>query len=288
VHSYSTKGSKCRCEDRTIGGLLEYVEQRSKVDLYRQEKEALQRQVVRLEVNNEDLRKQLRKLQSENLKVKDLLKQYRQLGHQQTLQEYYEETCMQDNTRPAHTHTRCNTLEEISPEMHSYRRTDKENIKQLFEWKLREEELRGFSKQPPMTPNPLLRTTKSQQMQATDSKENCARQTDRRTQLNQRVERLLDTDIMKTESKSRERRAFPLKAFSRGSPRPYRQEFLLEQGDYQIEGKPLLEHADTMTTLPDSSPPSFFDLRRIQSSRSLLCSPERLSPLRSLPKQARR
>jgi hypothetical protein len=38
---------------------------------------------------------------------------------------------------------------------------DKENFKILYERKLREEELRGFSKQTPMTPNPLLRNTKT-------------------------------------------------------------------------------------------------------------------------------
>lgn len=70
----SSKGSKCRCDDRAIGSLLEYVEQRSKMDVYRQEKETLQRQVVRLEVANEDLRKQLRKLQRENFEVKELLR----------------------------------------------------------------------------------------------------------------------------------------------------------------------------------------------------------------------
>jgi predicted nuclease with TOPRIM domain len=74
VATLSSRGSKCRCDDRAMGSLLELVEQRSKMDVYRQEKEALQRQVVRLEVANEDLRKQMRKLQGENLKVKELLR----------------------------------------------------------------------------------------------------------------------------------------------------------------------------------------------------------------------
>lgn len=80
----------------------------------------------------------------------------------------------------------------------------------------------------------------------------------------------MDLDNQKTESKSREGRVLPLKAFSR-SPRQYRQD-TLEQEEYQIGGKSILEQVDTMTSLPNSSPPSFFELKRIQSSRSLLSS----------------
>jgi hypothetical protein len=109
VLTFSGKGSKCRCEERTnpLGNLLEFVEQRSKLDIYRQEKEELQRQVIRLEVANEDLRKQLRKMQSDNLKVKELLKQYQNLNRKQPKEEYYEEAPLQENYR---TLTRCNTL----------------------------------------------------------------------------------------------------------------------------------------------------------------------------------
>ena len=71
-----------------MGNLLEYVEQRSKLDVYKQEKEALQRQVVRLEVSNKDLRKQVKKLEVENMKVKELLKQYQQLNRKQNRTEY--------------------------------------------------------------------------------------------------------------------------------------------------------------------------------------------------------
>ena len=90
-------------------------------------------------------------------------------------------------------------------------------------------------------------------------------------------------DNLKTESKSRE--ILPGKGFLRASPRGVRGE-LLEQEDYEIGGK-VVEQVETMTSLPESAC-SFYDLKRIQSSRSLLCSPERLSPLRSLPKHGRR
>lgn len=51
-------------------------------------------------------------------------------------------------------------------------------------------------------------------------------QAQRITQISQRVEKLLDMDTLKTESKSREGRGMVLKAFSRVSPRNYRPELL--------------------------------------------------------------
>jgi hypothetical protein len=159
---------------------------------------------------------------------------------------------------------------------------------------MREEELRGYPEQAPKTPNPLLRT-KPHPLQTTNTKMTSPCQPHRLTQINQRVERLLDMDNLKTESKSREGRGVILKAFSRCSPRHYREE-LLEQEEYQLDkDKQFLEPVETMTSLPDSPSfldvkhsPSFFDLKRIHSSHSLLGRQEHLSPLRSLPKANRR
>lgn len=95
-------------------------------------------------------------------------------------------------------------------------------------------------------------------------------------------------DNQKTESKSKERRAIVRGATTRGSPK-YGSNAVLEQNNYHAEEKMgVLDHVDTMTSLPENSPPSFFELKRIQSSKSLLCSPEKLSPLRVLPKPYRR
>lgn len=91
-----------------------------------------------------------------------------------------------------------------------------------------------------MTPNILLRTTKAHPLQTTNTKMASPTQAQRLTQISQRVERLLDMDTLKTESKSRECRGMVLKASSRVSPRKYPPE-LFEQDKYQVEkGKPIL------------------------------------------------
>lgn len=139
-----------------------------------------------------------------------------------------------------------------------------------------------------MTPNPLLRTTKNPLQQNTESK--FGSQSPKMIELNQRMERLLDMDNQKTNSKSKEGRVLPLRSAYSRSPKYAHSNELLEADNYEISmGKqPTLDHVDTMTTLPESPTPSFFDLKRIQSSKSLLCPSERLSPLRSLQKQYRR
>lgn len=83
----SMKNSQgCRCEPTSkelMQNLLEFIEYKSKAELYRQENEELRRQVVQLQVNNEEAKRTLKRIEGENSKLKELLRQYQLFNKKQ-------------------------------------------------------------------------------------------------------------------------------------------------------------------------------------------------------------
>ncbi len=66
-----------------MNNLLEYVEYKSKLQIYKDQNEQLKKNIIQLEVNNEEMKKQIKKLEGENLKIKELLKQYQHFNKKQ-------------------------------------------------------------------------------------------------------------------------------------------------------------------------------------------------------------